>query len=272
MQKTVGIIGGMGKMGALFHRLFLRSGYTVRIYDRGSGAFLWEDAAANDVVLLAVPISAMDRVVRELGPYTRPDGLVFDIASVKSRPLETMLAECRGAVMGTHPLCGPAGESIADQMVFLCSGRPNHWGIWLSELFHGWGAHLVELDAETHDRFMAIVQVLRHMLLATLGKTLKAADIDPAQLMPVSGPWFRTLVSMLRHQFSQGPDVYAEIAAANPHVPEITQAWKDAVDEVVDLCAARDRQRLTGWLGEVAAYVESIEDPPSLEADQLPER
>ncbi|MBF0531148.1 MAG: prephenate dehydrogenase/arogenate dehydrogenase family protein, partial [Deltaproteobacteria bacterium] len=95
-------------MGGLMVRLFSQAGYGIRIGDVKSGPIHWEDIAQSQVIILAVPVTAIDQVMSELGPLTRPDGVIIDICSLKEAPLKSMLAHAQGEVIGSHPLFGPS--------------------------------------------------------------------------------------------------------------------------------------------------------------------
>ena len=95
-----------------------------------------------DAVLVGVPVDAVARVVRCVLPLLRDGVLVFDICSIKSRPIREMLAGSCGrlSIVGTHPLFGPGLNSIVGQPVVMgptrirlrttsvrCDMRSNPW-------------------------------------------------------------------------------------------------------------------------------------------------
>ncbi|MBM3302833.1 MAG: prephenate dehydrogenase/arogenate dehydrogenase family protein, partial [Deltaproteobacteria bacterium] len=162
---SISIVGGMGRMGRLLHRLLEKDGYRVHVADTKSGPISWEQVGQCDVVLLAVPIPHMEDVIVKLGPHTRHDGAVIDIASVKERPVNAMLRHCNGEVIGSHPLFGPAVNVVEGQVLFVCSGGSTRWIHWYRSFWQDQGANVVEIDPANHDRLMASVQVLRHLML-----------------------------------------------------------------------------------------------------------
>ena len=256
MEKpTIGIIGGNGRMGALMARLFTESGHEVSIFDAKNGPVDWEKAAANDVVLLSVPIPAFSEVVENLGPHTRPDGAVIDVSSVKAEPVRAMLAVCRGEVIGSHPLFGPNPPSLDGQIVFVCPARAGRWLAWFRDVLENSGLRTVEIEPEHHDRLMSRVQVLRHLFLFCFGRSLMRLDFDLRNHADLSGPWFSELVGLLSNQLRQRPDLYADLALHNPAASEVLDEFRNAADEVAESFASGDRSRIVRLIDEVSSYL-----------------
>jgi prephenate dehydrogenase len=217
--------------------------------------------AESDLLLLAVPVRALEALVREIGPWTRRDGLVVDITSLKEQPVQWMLRHCNGEVIGSHPLFGPSIDSLKDQIVFVCPARSTRWIGWFRAFFQGKGAKIIDMDARHHDHLMAHIQALRHLLLLCFGRTLKELDFDLGSDLPRSGPWFQTLVGLLANQMQQAPDLYADITIHNPMATEVFDTFLRNVTEVSQSLTSRDRQSLLAMLEETASYLKG-EDLP----------
>jgi prephenate dehydrogenase len=254
-------------MGRWLERRLLRYGCRVLIADAQLGPLTPEFVAGCQVLALAVPIGAVEEVMAQVGPHTPAGGLVMDIASLKQASLSSMLAHARGEVVGCHPLCGPATVSLKDQTVFLCPGRGERWLAWAREFWARQGARVVEIAPERHDRLMATVQTMRHLLLYGLGEGLRRLDFD-AHDLELAGPWFRSLVDLLKRQVRQPPSLYAELALQNPHAGEAVQALELGLAELEALLARGNRQGLEQAMARVSAWAEELgqpvlpEDPP----------
>ncbi|MBI5524242.1 MAG: prephenate dehydrogenase [Desulfarculus sp.] len=254
-RPLVGIIGGQGRMGRWLKARLEEDGHQVRVADRGHGPPPCELAAACPVLILAVPVPAVAQVMAAIGPFTRTDGLLLDIASLKQAPLEAMLAHARGEVIGGHPLCGPTAPSLAGQVFFVCPGRGSRWWAWLQAWLGRAGAQAVEITAASHDRLMAQVQTLRHMLLLGLGHTLREVGFKPARDLPLAGPWFGSLVGLLEHQGQQPADLYADLALNNPAAPAMLAALAQGLARIAQMTAAGDRQGLVEMMDQVRDYL-----------------
>jgi prephenate dehydrogenase len=250
----VGVIGGLGRMGRWISRQWEQAGCRVRVADLKGRPPDAEFVRACRVLTLAVPVTAVEEVMAQAGPHTRVDGLVLDIASLKQGPLESMLAHARGAVAGTHPLCGPSAASLKGQTVFVCPGRGAEWLERLSRFLEQAGARVVEMDPPRHDRLMARVQTLRHLFLHCLGGALASLEFQPGTDLENSGPWFQGLMEMLGAQARQPSELYADLALNNPEGAKVSAALLQCVQETADALAQGDRRRLIAMMDGVRDF------------------
>jgi prephenate dehydrogenase len=132
------------------------------------------DAIGNaDLVVLAVPLPALPAVLREMAGYS---GLITDVTSVKG-PIRDLTGDF--AFVGGHPMAGmeTSGFRSADPALFagcawvLCL-EPDRTSLpdWLAlaELFTGLGARVVPTTADEHDRAVAAVSHVPHLVAAAL--------------------------------------------------------------------------------------------------------
>ncbi|RJX34855.1 MAG: prephenate dehydrogenase/arogenate dehydrogenase family protein [Desulfarculus sp.] len=265
-RPSIGIIGGRGRMGRWLERRLRHSGHAVSIADLSEGPLGAGFVQACQVLILAVPVAAVEKVMAAIGPLTRPEHLVMDIASLKAGPLASMLAHAKGEVIGTHPLFGPATRSLAGQLVFVCPGRGSRWLGWLMNLLKEGRMQVVQMEAERHDRLMAQVQTLRHLLLVGLGRALMRLGFDPAQDLERSGPWFQGIMGMLAHQLRQPPELYADLALHNPAGPEAMRVLGQSLAEVTGCLASGDRGGLVRLMEEVGSFLRGDKLGPGLDA------
>ncbi|MEW6348513.1 MAG: prephenate dehydrogenase/arogenate dehydrogenase family protein [Thermodesulfobacteriota bacterium] len=254
--RSIAVIGGNGRMGRLFVKLFREAGYPVEVGDRSADQARLQSLAQHDLVVLAVPISSMEHITQTLGPWTNPDGATIDIASVKEGPVRFMLSHCRGEVIGSHPLFGPRIETIEGQLVFICPGRSSKWISWYRSFLEAQGATVVDIEPDRHDRIMAVAQVLRHLVLFSLGGSLTRLEFDLNTELPLSGPWSCQLVGMLKHHLGQSPELYAELALHNTHVSRVVEAFRATANELCSSYTNKDRPAMVKEIGEIARYFE----------------
>jgi prephenate dehydrogenase len=159
-------------------------------------------AAGADVVVLAVPIAAMPGVVVEVAATLAPDALVMDVGSLKAdivRAADAALAAAgkRGRFVGAHPMAGTASAGPDAAMAALFRGRaafltptadtaPDALAR-AKEIWHAAGARVVELDPVAHDRAVAALSHLPHVIAYALAGSLGA---DARLLTGLAGPSF----------------------------------------------------------------------------------
>lgn len=264
--KNIAVVGGLGRMGAWMARLFAGAGHDVAVFDACQGPICWDRVAAAEVVILAVPIPALEEVMTQLGPRTREDGVVIDIASLKTEPIRLMLRHCRGEVIGSHPLFGPQTDDLKDQTFFLCQARSTRWLPWFRSFLETRGARVTDIDPQKHDRLMSRVQVLRHLAIFCFGRSLMRLEFDPAGDAALSGPLFSELLGQLDRQLSQEPNLFADLALFNPDADQVADEFRQAVSEVVESFGSRDRRRIVDLIGSLSSHFKK-NDPTA--ADQV---
>ncbi len=129
-KPRIGIIGGLGAMGKLFHRFFEDHGYPVAISDVATPLSNEDVIDRSDAVLVSVPLHKAFRILESLAPRFRSGQLVVDICSLKVPPLKAMEGSAAW-YMGLHPMYGPYVKDFVGQTMIVCPGRvadgPREW-------------------------------------------------------------------------------------------------------------------------------------------------
>ncbi len=237
------IVGGAGALGQRFASLFTRSGYQVVVLETAD----WPNATAivtdAALVLIAVPIHATLQVISQLPPLPA-DCVLADLTSVKAAPLQTMLAQHNGPVLGLHPMFGPDISNIVKQVVVVCHGRNADHYQWLLQQFKVWGAVLSEKTAEQHDELMQLIQAMRHFSSLVYGVHLAEEHADLAQLLELSSPIYRLELAMIGRLFAQNAELYADIMLSSVAVTGLLQRYQHRFNQLSHLLAARDKAGL----------------------------
>ena len=171
-----------------------------------------------DIVALGVPVSAIGDVMDALEGRIAGDAWLIDMASVKGPPVEQMLEKTDAgvSVVGTHPLFGITGDSIAGRTVVLVpSGRDDGELIaWLDRGLHSLGAVAVHTTAERHDRYMLIAQTMTHFALLTFGEAVTRAlrdDESLGELRSLGTPPYLAMSNVTGRLLTQNHRLYAAI-------------------------------------------------------------
>jgi len=186
---------GLGLIGGSLLQALAASGHRVVGFDadpatRGTARTAAARAAADrrwqiagtvrdairetELVVLAVPLPALPGVFAELADY---DGLVTDVTSVKGPVRDLAARHLRLAgYIGGHPMAGKetSGFAAADPLLFdgcawvLCLEENLADWLLLAKLFTELGARVVPATADEHDRAVAAVSHVPHLLAAAL--------------------------------------------------------------------------------------------------------
>jgi prephenate dehydrogenase len=223
----LGLIGGSVGLAARG-----RAGAEVRGYDpdEGVGARALalgaiDDPAADipsavagaDVVFVAAPVAALAETVGLALEGSGPDCVVTDVGSTKR--LLGALASADQRFVGGHPLAGAetagvehAREDLFDGATWYLTPAEGTAGVLyerLHRLLVSFGARPTAVDADTHDRLMACVSHLPHVvanLLASQAASLLAGE--PAPRLPAVGPSFRDATRVAGANSAVWTDIY----------------------------------------------------------------
>jgi len=253
---NVVIIGGGGKLGQLFARMFRLSGYHVDIIEQGD----WDNAdvlfANAGVVLVSVPIHLTTDIIAKLGNLSK-NCILADITSIKEKPLQAMLDVHAGPVVGLHPMFGPDVSNLAKQVIVCCDGRDKDQYQWLLEQMQIWGAKIYDVDANQHDEAMTLIQALRHFTSFVYGAHLAEENPDLQQLLDLSSPIYRLELAMVGRLFAQDPSLYADIILSSENNVAMIRRYAERFKQAADMLESNDRagfissfEAVSDWFGD----------------------
>ncbi|MGE6265110.1 bifunctional chorismate mutase/prephenate dehydrogenase [Aeromonas media] len=252
------IIGGQGQLGRLFGQMFGLSGYRVETLEQGDWPRSDEILADAGLVMVAVPIDITCQIIDRLGKLPA-DCLLVDVTSVKSAPLEHMLAVHQGPVLGLHPMFGPDVASLAKQVIVCCQGRDPAASQWLLDQMTIWGARLQQVEAKAHDEAMTLIQALRHFATFAYGWHLSREQANIDRLLALSSPIYRLELAMVGRLFAQDPHLYADIILSSPQNLAMIRRYYQNFGEALGLLERGDRagfidafSQVSGFFGEHA--------------------
>ena len=236
------LVGGLGGMGQLFQRELEVRGHSVDSVDLKDRHRLESATQRADIVVVCVPMGVAVDVASEVAPLMRPDALLCDINSLKLEICESMgrLANCE--VMGLHPMFGPSVSSLLRQKVVACEVKGGPLGAWLCRELGQMGAEVVETDPMTHDRMMAVVQVLVHFNTMVTGEALRRSGARIEETLSYTSPIYRLELAFIGRLYAQNPDLYAEILMRNPASAEMRRHFLEATTAVHETVEKGDRE------------------------------
>jgi prephenate dehydrogenase len=171
----------------------------------------------------------MIEAIRALRPHLAPGAIVIDVGSVKIEPMRIMLAELPAHVeiIGTHPLFGPqsAKDGVADHRIAWCAVRGRSAGRIAAFLRRVLKLHVIRTTPDAHDRQMAVVQGLTHLI----AKVLVRMEPLPSRMTTKSFDLILQATDMVRHD---APTVYEAIERANPHAAGVRERFFALAEEV----------------------------------------
>jgi len=240
---TIGIIGGTGRMGRLFAKVFEKAGYEVLVSGRKTTLKATDLAKQCDIVIVSVPIRDTVKVIGEIAPLMKPGQLLCDFTSLKVKPVEAML-KSEADVIGLHPMFGPMVKSIKNQTIIVCPARAKEARVaQLTGIFGAQGAVCTIATPEEHDRTVAVVQGLTHFVTLCVAETVRRLGVDLHKTEQFESPVYQIELSLVGRLLSQDPDLYADILQQNPYVPEVLAACRNAAEDLAEIVDAQDPEK-----------------------------
>ena len=227
---AVGEIVGIGRGEAN-----LRKAVELGVIDRYS-----LDPAAGvagaDVVFLATPVCSIPSITAEIAPYLAAGCVVTDGGSVK----EEIVSACEPLMpsgvhfVGGHPIAGTEHSGVEASFSSLYVGKrcivtptPTTGQDALAKVVRMWevaGSEVVIMDTEKHDRVVAAISHLPHMVAYALVNAVEGYDRFEESILRYSAGGFRDFTRIA----SSDPAMWRDIALMN----------REAVIEMMDHFAA----------------------------------
>ncbi|MEL6684533.1 MAG: prephenate dehydrogenase/arogenate dehydrogenase family protein, partial [Pseudomonadota bacterium] len=133
-----------------------------------------------DLVVLCVPVGAMDSVAREIGPALKPGATVSDVGSVKRTVIDAVAPHIPAGVhfIPAHPLAGTEHSGPRSGFAELFDNRytaivPVEGSdpaaiARLTTYWQGLGALTETMDADHHDLVLAVTSHAPHLIAYTM--------------------------------------------------------------------------------------------------------
>ncbi len=189
-MSTVAIVG-VGLIGGSFALALRKSGFEGRLIGVSSPSTvekarslgvvdealpLKEAAGQADVIYLAQPIQQILETLGQIDAHARKGTLITDAGSTKALICERASdAIQRARFVGGHPMAGKESRGVEEADADLFRGRPYVLTArepLLEKWIEAFGARLVILSPEEHDRIVALVSHLPQLLSTALANVV----------------------------------------------------------------------------------------------------
>lgn len=204
-------------------------------------------AAECDVVIFCTPVDVIAPQVVEAAPHCRPGTVLTDVGSTKAGIVRAVEGRLPPGVsfIGGHPLAGSEKtgpehsrtDLFAGRLVLLTPGPEKPLGE-VRRLWEALGARVEVIDAEEHDRALALTSHLPHLVASALAGSL------PPGWARVTASGFRDTTRLA----SGSPELWRAIFLAN------RGAVRDALSRFRTLLDAYD----SALAGADAAAIERL--------------
>jgi prephenate dehydrogenase len=245
----------------------LERGVELGALDRGAESI--EAACAGaEVVFCAAPVAALEALARAALEASGPETVVTDVGSTK-RDLVAALGEDERFI-GGHPLAGAETAGVENARADLFDGA--RWYLTPTERSSGvlydalqrvvsdLGARPQAIGAEPHDRVMATVSHLPHVVANVLVAQAAAELTRDSERMPEVGPSFRDATRVA----GSNPAVWGDIFTSNREaVAAAIEDTASRLGDAAELVRIGDADALASWHGAAAEERRRLQEAES---------
>lgn len=237
--EQLGIIG-CGLMGSSFALAMKRAGLVKRIvgYSKSpsttsralqlgvidvEAASALQAVSGSDIVLIAVPVAAIEGTFKAIKHLITPEMLIMDVGSTKQDVVDAaqrILGNLIGTFVPAHPIAGKELSGVDNADVNLYAGRQVIFTpiartqmAQLNKAKTVWTAldcHVQIMSPEAHDAAFAAVSHLPHLLAFTLMNSI-AGQNHGADYFGLAGTGFRDFTRIAASE----PQMWHDILLAN---------------------------------------------------------
>jgi prephenate dehydrogenase len=242
--------------------------------DRGAGS-LGEACADADVVFCAGPVAALPEQARAALAASGPETVVSDVGSTKGELVGAVGDDER--FIGGHPLAGAETAGVENAREDLFEGA--RWYLTpterssgllydrLQRLVAGLGARPQAIDPATHDRVMATISHVPHVVANVLVAEAADALTRDSERLPEVGPSFRDTTRVA----GSNPAIWADIFTSNAGaVADSVESVARRLEQAAALIRAGEGDTVRAWHAAAAADRRKLIDS-ELEAGPLRE-
>jgi prephenate dehydrogenase len=219
--------------------------------DRAAGSIA-DACEGAEIVFCAGPVAALPGQAREALAACGPDAVVSDVGSTKGGLVEALGGDER--FIGGHPLAGAETAGVENARADLFEGA--RWYLTPTDRSSGvlydrlqrtvseLGARPQAIDAAAHDRLMATISHLPHVVANALAAEAAAELSRDSERMPEVGPSFRDTTRVA----GSNPAIWADIFASNREaVADSVEAVARRLGEAAELIRRGDRDAVAAW-------------------------
>jgi prephenate dehydrogenase len=231
---------GVGLIGGSLARAVKKAGYCGEVVGSGRDAVQLQRAVQlgvidhyetdparavvdADIIVLAVPLGAMESVLRSIAPHIKQGAVITDVGSAKGSVVaaaQAVFSTVPSHFVPGHPIAGTEKSGVEASLADLFQGRRviltplAHTAataiVAVREMWRQTGAEVVEMSVEHHDEVLAATSHLPHMLAFALVDTL-ARMHEQAEIFRYAAGGFRDFTRIA----SSDPVMWRDICLAN---------------------------------------------------------
>lgn len=224
-----------------------------------------EGVAGADFCVLATPVATLTALLPAVWRAADGEAVITDVGSTKAGIVKAALALARDrplSFVGSHPMAGSerSGYGVARADLFQgatvivtpTDATPPDAVKRVTEFWEALGGRVTTLDPVTHDRAVAAISHLPHLVADALVDAV--ARLDP-RFFDFAARGFKDTTRIAAADARVWREIFQENRAA---LAEALAGFRQALDHLEGLVAAGDTVRLEGELDRIRELRETL--------------
>jgi cyclohexadieny/prephenate dehydrogenase len=224
--------------------------------------------AGADLVVIATPLSAYGEIARRIAPVLADGAIVTDVGSVKGAAIAALRPELPSRVhfVPGHPVAGTEhsgpesgfAELFQDRWCILTPppGTAPEAVAKITRLWEEAGMRVVTMEAEHHDKVLAVTSHLPHLIAYTIvGTATELGEDLQSEVVAFSAGGFRDFTRIAASDPVMWRDIFLENREA---VLELLQRFSEDLTALQRAIRRGDGETLHKWFTRTRAIRRSI--------------
>lgn len=206
-----------------------------------------------DIIVLAVPLGAMEGILGEIRETAKPDAIITDVGSAKGvvvRLANEIMPERLGYLVPAHPIAGKEHSGVAHAEAGLFK---DHFTILtptsktrkealgrITAMWEVTEAKIVCMEVEHHDQVLAATSHLPHMLAYLLVHMLTKLETEKEVFRYAAGGFYDfTRIA------SSSPEMWRDICLHNQGpILDMLKKYRSEIDGLIEILQSGDGEGL----------------------------
>ena len=286
MSLTIGFVG-LGLIGGSIAKGLKRKdpAYRIIAYNRNKDVLLaakldgvidemaeeiGEKFAACDIIFLCAPVQVNAKHMELLKPYLKENAILTDVGSTKTEIME--IAASLGLqkyFIGGHPMAGSersgyaySSDHLVENAYYIITPFPETHAKKqqrLVDLVYGLMGIPMVMDADEHDRIVATVSHVPHLIAFALVDQLKSDDDEDGTMKQIAAGGFKDITRIA----ASSPEMWEQICLSNRRaINEVLDEYIEKLEKFRGYINEGRGAALKKIIGEVGAFRDTMDSRP----------
>jgi prephenate dehydrogenase len=266
----VAIVGAAGKMGSWFMSYFSHRGLDVSAFDinqkilKPSDRVKIQNSLADcvkdaDFVLVCVPVQKTPQAIKECTKSMKDGAVIGEISSIKKKTFAALKnTPIKLRPLCLHPMFGPGTSKTVETKMLLIPVRDEKLELELANEIFKDSNLTVLLDANEHDKAIAIVLGLTYFANLIFAKLISSSNISV--LKQVSGTTFGLQSLIAESILTEEPDLIVALIGENVYTKRYIDQYIKEAEALAKLAITKESSHLKAELQKVKLSIQKRQD------------